>query len=184
MPKEPVRWVPLQSHPVFASLPSSQDELAASQRFPRNLMAWDGDWRLYYWDSKRYLLHRLSLRLGEPEPSSVLAAVPSKVMQPDLQLTFSVSKISINKSGSAVLLAGSDGICVMYLFGRASVVEYNIICRVVSIGSEIYTSGDNAINLLQALWHPDSDTHLEILSSDAVFRLFDLSSDADYKEIW
>ncbi|XP_020875927.1 nuclear pore complex protein NUP88 isoform X2 [Arabidopsis lyrata subsp. lyrata] len=181
-PKEPVRWVPLQSHPVFASLPSSQDEPTPSQRFPRNFMAWDGDSRLYYWDSRRYLLHRFSLRLGEPEPSSVLAAVPSKVMQPDLQMTISVSKISINKSGSAVLLAGSDGICVMYLFGRASVVEDNVICRVVSIGSEIYTSGDSAINLLQASWHPDSDTHLGILSSDAVFRLFDLSYDAELPE--
>lgn len=78
-PKEPVRWVPLQTHPVFSSLPSSQDEPAVPQRFPRNFMAWDGDSRLYYWDSTRYLLHRLSLRLGEPEPTSVLAAVPSKV---------------------------------------------------------------------------------------------------------
>jgi len=43
-------------------------------------------------------------------------------------------------------------------------------CRVVSIGSEIYTSSDSAITLLQASWHPDSDTHLGILSSDAVFR--------------
>uniref|UniRef100_A0A1J3JRS6 Nuclear pore complex protein NUP88 n=1 Tax=Noccaea caerulescens TaxID=107243 RepID=A0A1J3JRS6_NOCCA len=181
-PKEAVQWVPLQSHPVFSSIPSSQDEPAVSQRFPRNFMAWDGDSRLYYWDSKRYLLHRLSLRLGEPEPTSVLAAVPSKVMQPDLQLTFSVNKISVNKSGSAVLLAGSDGICVMYLFGRASAIEDNVICRVVSIGSEIYSSGDSSVQLLQASWHPDSDTHLGILSSDAVFRLFDLSSDAELPE--
>uniref|UniRef100_A0A1J3G4Z0 Nuclear pore complex protein NUP88 n=1 Tax=Noccaea caerulescens TaxID=107243 RepID=A0A1J3G4Z0_NOCCA len=181
-PKEAVQWVPLQNHPVFSSIPSSQDEPAVSQRFPRNFMAWDGDSRLYYWDSKRYLLHRLSLRLGEPEPTSVLAAVPSKVMQPDLQLTFSVNKISVNKSGSAVLLAGSDGIRVMYLFGRASAIEDNVICRVVSIGSEIYSSGDSSVQLLQASWHPDSDTHLGILSSDAVFRLFDLSSDAELPE--
>uniref|UniRef100_A0A1J3DKG1 Nuclear pore complex protein NUP88 n=1 Tax=Noccaea caerulescens TaxID=107243 RepID=A0A1J3DKG1_NOCCA len=181
-PKEAVQWVPLQSHPVFSSIPSSQDEPAVSQRFPRNFMAWDGDSRLYYWDSKRYLLHRLSLRLGEPEPTSVLAAVPSKVMQPDLQLTFSVNKISVNKSGSAVLLAGSDGIRVMYLFGRASAIEDNIICRVVFIGSEIYSSGDSSVQLLQASWHPDSDTHLGILSSDAVFRLFNLSSDAELPE--
>ncbi|KAL0874836.1 hypothetical protein Bca101_024541 [Brassica carinata] len=178
-PKEPFRWIPLQSHPVFDSLP---DEPAASHRFPRNLMAWDGDSRLYYWDSRRYLLHRLSLRLGEPEPTSVLAAVPSKVMQPDLQVKFSVDKISINKCGSAVILAGSDGICVMYLFGRASVIQDNVVCRVVSIGSEIYSSGDSAIHLLQASWHPDSDTHLGVLSSDAVFRLFDLSTDAEIPE--
>ncbi|CAF1790231.1 hypothetical protein HID58_089768 [Brassica napus] len=181
-PKEPVRWVPLQTHPVFSSLPSSQDEPAVPQRFPRNFMAWDGDSRLYYWDSTRYLLHRLSLRLGEPEPTSVLAAVPSKVMQPDLQLAFSVNKVSINKSGSAVILAGADGICVMYLFGRASVIQDIVICRVVSIASEIYSSGDSAIHLLQASWHPDSDTHLGVLSSDAVFRLFDLSSDAEVPE--
>ncbi|CAN8257082.1 unnamed protein product [Cochlearia groenlandica] len=180
--KETIHWVPLESHPVFSSNPTSHDETTASQRFPRNFMAWDGDSRLYYWDSRRYLLHRLSLRLGEPEPTSVLAAVPSKVMQPDLQLSFSVNKISINKSGSALLLAGSDGICVMYLFGRASVIEDNVICRVVNVGSEIYSSGDSAIHLLQASWHPDSDTHLGILSSDAVFRLFDLSSEAELPE--
>ncbi|VVB13360.1 unnamed protein product [Arabis nemorensis] len=181
-PKEAARWVPLQSHPVFASLPSSQDDSAVPQRFPRNFMAWDGDSRLYFWDSKRYLLHRLSLRLGEPEPISVLAAVPSKVLQPDVQLTFAVNKISINNSGSAVLLAGSDGVCVMYLFGRASAIEDTVICRVVSIGSEIYSSGDSVIHLLQGSWHPDSDTHLGILSSDAVFRLFNLSLDAELPE--
>ena len=116
-------------------------------------------------------------------------------MQPDLQLAFSVNKVSINKSGSAVILAGADGICVMYLFGRASVIQDIVICRfslnnlmalcllmslitlhdllvcrVVSIGSEIYSSGDSAIHLLQASWHPDSGTHLGVLSSDAVFR--------------
>lgn len=89
-PKEAVQWVPLQNHPVFSSIPSSQDEPGVSQRFPRNFMAWDGDSRLYYWDSKRYLLHRLSLRLGEPEPTSVLAAVPSKVFNLSLYSPFEI----------------------------------------------------------------------------------------------
>ncbi|KAG2262663.1 hypothetical protein Bca52824_069742 [Brassica carinata] len=183
LPLRKSRFAGSLSKPTRCSpLSSSQDEPAVPQRFPRNFMAWDGDSRLYYWDSTRYLLHRLSLRLGEPEPTSVLAAVPSKVMQPDLQLAFSVNKVSINKSGSAVILAGADGICVMYLFGRASVIQDNVICRVVSIGSEIYSSGDSAIHLLQASWHLDSDTHLGVLSSDAVFRLFDLSSDAEVPE--
>lgn len=78
-------------------------------------------------------------------------------MQPDLQLAFSVNKVSINKSGSAVILAGADGICVMYLFGRASVIQDNVICRF-----SLQTLWP--IHLLQASCHPDRDTHLGILS--------------------
>lgn len=50
-------------------------------------------------------------------------------MQADKQLNFVVHRISINRNGSALLLAGSDHLCVMNLYGRNSTEENTIICR-------------------------------------------------------
>lgn len=80
-PKEEIEWVPLQKHPVFAATSASIDGDSGAA-VSRNLVAWDGASRLYFWDPKTNCLHRLSLRLGEPDPSSVLAASPSKVLPP------------------------------------------------------------------------------------------------------
>ncbi|KAL5568557.1 hypothetical protein UlMin_025132 [Ulmus minor] len=176
-PKNDVEWVPLKNHPVFTSAPTGSAPRFTSDRAPTNLLAWDGASRLYFWDSDDLCLHRISIRLGEPEPTSVLAASPSKVLRPDVGINFDVDRISINRNGSAMLLAGTDGLCVMYLYGRASSKENSVICRTVSVGSNIYSDGSSVIRVLQVLWHPYSDTHLGILSSDSVFRLFDLSSD-------
>ncbi|XP_021295358.1 nuclear pore complex protein NUP88 [Herrania umbratica] len=177
-PKEEVQWVPLQNHPVFTSAVGSgaAATASASARAVKNLLAWDGASRLYCWDSNKQCLHRISIRLGEPEPTSVVAASPSKVLRADVELNFVVNKISINRNGSALLLAGSDDLCVMYLYGRTSSKDNSIICRTVSIGSQIYSNESSAIRILQVSWHPYSDTHVGILSSDSVFRLFDLSS--------
>lgn len=46
-----------------------------------------------------------------------------------MEVEFEVEKISINRNGSALLLAGSDAHCVMYLYGRASSKDNAIICR-------------------------------------------------------
>lgn len=54
-------------------------------------------------------------------------------MQADAPLTFHVDKIFVNRNGSALLLAGSEGFCVMYLYGRSSMEENIIICRYANI---------------------------------------------------
>lgn len=99
------------------------------------------------------------------------------MLQADAVLDFDVRKISINRNGTAILLFGSDRLCVMYLYGRTSKKDVNLICRTITVGSQTYTAGGNDICVLQALWHPYSDTHLGILSSDSVFRLFNLAVD-------
>lgn len=38
------------------------------------------------------------------------------------------------------------------------------------IGSQTYSKSNNDIRVLNALWHPYSDCHVGILSSDSVFR--------------
>ncbi|KAL5734347.1 hypothetical protein ACOSP7_032208 [Xanthoceras sorbifolium] len=175
-PKEEVEWLPLQNHPVFSSAADGNESGAGGAS--RNLVAWDGASRLYYWNSNRRCLHRISIRLGEPDPTTILAASPSKVLQADVKLNFEVDRISINRNGSALLLSGPDGLYVMYLYGRTSTDDKNtIVSRTVSIGSQIYCGSSNAMRTLRVSWHPYSDTHLGILSSDSVFRIFNLSSD-------
>ncbi|KAL4576159.1 hypothetical protein LXL04_012248 [Taraxacum kok-saghyz] len=171
---EEVEWVPLQNHPIFSNATAAHSSNDVPKK--RNLMAWDGASRLYYWDISTQSLHRISLRFGEPDPTYVLAASPSKVMRADVELSFMVDRITINRRGSALLLEGSDGIRVMDLYGKPSSKDSAIICRTVSIGSDVYFNTNNAIRTLKVSWHPYSDTHLGILSSDSVFRLYDLSS--------
>ncbi|KAK7305863.1 hypothetical protein VNO77_43775 [Canavalia gladiata] len=172
-PKEEVEWVPLPKHPLFTGTAHGVSGAAVS----RNLLAWDGASRLYFWDSNNTCLHRLSLRLGDPDPTSVLAASPSKVLQADAELNFDVQKISINRNGTAILLFGTERLCVMYLYGRTSKKDVNLICRTITVGSQTHSTSGNDIRVLQVLWHPYSDTHLGILSSDSVFRLFNLAVD-------
>ncbi|KAG5533508.1 hypothetical protein RHGRI_027627 [Rhododendron griersonianum] len=185
-PKDEVEWLPLQNHPVFSTTTASSGGAVQSSTFrmPTNLLAWDGASRLYFWDQDKHCLHRISIRLGEPHTSSVLAASPSKVLRADVQLKFVVSKISINRNGSALLLAGPDGLSVMYLYGCTSTKDGSgtSICRTVSIGSHIYSSGNNVIRTLQVSWHPCSDSHMGILSSDSVLRIFDLSTALEQPE--
>ncbi|KAJ0705261.1 putative nucleoporin NUP88/NUP82 [Helianthus annuus] len=172
-----VEWLPLQNHPLF-STPTAANDAPRN----RNLMAWDGASRLYYWDLNTQSLHRISLRFGEPDPTSVLAASPSKVLRTDVELNFVVGRITINRHGSALLLEGSNGLCVMYLYGRSSSKDSAVICRTVFVGSDLYLNTNNAIRTLKVSWHPYSDTHLGILSSDSVFRLYDLSSAIEQPE--
>lgn len=79
-PKEEVEWVPLQKHPVFSAPDAVRNGGGKFNGAPKNLVAWDGASRLYYWDQNAQCLHRISVRLGEPEPTSILAASPSKVL--------------------------------------------------------------------------------------------------------
>ncbi|XP_057980094.1 nuclear pore complex protein NUP88 [Malania oleifera] len=185
-PKDDVEWLPLQDHPLFTSTaPTSGDggaSITPASRAHRNVLAWDGASCLFFWDGTKQCLHRISVRLGDPDPTSVLAASPSKVLQADVKLNFVVNNISVNRNGSALLLVSSGTVHVMYLYGRTSKKDNAIICRTVLVGSSIYADGGNAIRILQVSWHPHSDTHLGILSSDSVFRLFDLSSSLEQPE--
>ncbi|XP_022943164.1 nuclear pore complex protein NUP88-like [Cucurbita moschata] len=176
-PKRDVDWVPLKTHPVFTAATAVDYGDSVSPPL-RSLLVSDGASRLYFWDSTKLCLHRISIRLGEPEPTSVLAASPSKVLQPDVPLDFVVHKISINKNGSAIALVGPGGLWIMYLYGHSSTRDSStVICRTVRVGPQIYYGDHDVIRTLQVSWHPYSNFHLGVLSSDSVFRLFNLSSD-------
>lgn len=183
---EGVEWVPLQKHPIFSSSGrgSSSSSVAPSAfGMQYNLIAWDEkSLGLYVWDSDKRCLNCLSLRFVDGDPASIETAPSFKILHPDFQMHFSVCNISTNRTGSSILLAGSDGLCVMYLYKRISTKDNITTCRTISVGSNIYFDNNNLIRILQASWHPYSDCHLGILSSDSVLRIFDLSSDLERPE--
>jgi hypothetical protein len=92
-PKDEVEWVPLQNHPIFTPTSATADHASTTAALPRNLVAWDGASRIYFWDLDKQCLHRISIRLGEPQPTSVLAASPTKV--PSFSLSLSLSHTHI-----------------------------------------------------------------------------------------
>ncbi|KVH93125.1 hypothetical protein Ccrd_004816, partial [Cynara cardunculus var. scolymus] len=61
-------------------------------------------------------------------------------------------------------------------------VNISLTRRTVSVGSDLYFNTNNAIRTLKVSRHPYSDTHLGIISSDSVFRLYDLSSALEQPE--
>ncbi|KVI10467.1 hypothetical protein Ccrd_011146 [Cynara cardunculus var. scolymus] len=54
---------------------------------------------------------------------------------------------------------------IIYNFGL-------LICRTVSVGSDLCFNTNNAIRTLKVSRHPYSDTHLGIISSDSVFSVY------------
>ncbi|XP_072969396.1 nuclear pore complex protein NUP88 [Typha angustifolia] len=205
--KNPLEWVPLPKHPVFANrspnlnlspkaLPSSpsgfRSQIGGGGDGSSNLAAWDPSAsRFYLWDPNSRCVHRLSLRfrdLGADSSSSspddvvVEAAVPSEKLMPDIQLPSPVRHVSLNLDGSSLLLAGSDSLSLIYIYERTSATGDTIICRTVPVASKVLAGQNNGLQTLQTLWHPFSSSHLGVLTSDSVFRLYDLSSDRERPE--
>ncbi|RLM74468.1 nuclear pore complex protein NUP88 [Panicum miliaceum] len=176
----PSQWVPLSSHPDFSRRDGEGGGGAA---------AWDATAsRLYAWDPSACGAHRIGVRIRDPEAENdgeevaVEAAVPSEMLMPETDLGYVVTHVSLNTDGSSLLLVGSHNLSVLYVHERVSEDGDTIVCRTAPIASHILPSNNDGIKVLQASWHPFSNNHFAVLTSDAVFRLFDLSSDLEQPE--
>ncbi|KAJ4763430.1 Nuclear pore complex protein NUP88 [Rhynchospora pubera] len=186
-----IEWVPLATHPVFASLRDSHPGLEFNPGSGGGrLVAWDAVVsRLYLWDPSIRGIHSLSVRLQDSQDGSepwdlvsVEAAVPSEILVPSVQITHEVHQISVNRDGSALLIAGSDKLTVISIFDKTSTNGETVICRALPVATQILLGQDKGIRVLQASWHPSSRAHFGLLTSDAIFRLFDLSSNLERPE--
>ncbi|KAJ6317784.1 hypothetical protein OIU76_013343 [Salix suchowensis] len=123
-PKEDIQWVPLQNHPLFAS--SGED---TAPRSPSNLLAWAA---------------LLDFTIGTQTSDVLAASISNEVLQTAVEINFEVNKISINMNGSAMPLSGTNGLCVMYLYGRSSGKDNAIVCSVCKWESalEIYSDAE------------------------------------------
>lgn len=186
------QWVDLQSHPIFnkAQLradtvddPSSSFARVVS-RLPLNLMAWDGFSRLFVWNSTQQCLHSIDIRCSHPYADTIQASTRVKTLRPNMKVNFPVRYLAISRTGQSVVLASDGNVMVLYLNDRIASTADDGLCRAIAVGSRrIYFSNDSkTLRILQVTWHPHSDTHLGILSSDCVLRLFDLSSNLEIPE--
>jgi nuclear pore complex protein Nup88 len=71
---------------------------------------------------------------------------------------------------------------VFYMYTSECLDGDTIVCRSAPIASQILPSNSDGIKVLQASWHLVSNNHFAVLTSDAVFRLLDLSSDLEKPE--
>ncbi|KAK1685329.1 hypothetical protein QYE76_046177 [Lolium multiflorum] len=171
----PAQWVPVSSHPAFAQRGGQGGGGGA---------AWDAAAsRLFVWDPSARGVHRISVRIRDAEADkdgeevAVEAAVPSEMLMPEMDLGYEVTHITLNTDGSALLLAGSHNINVLYVHERVSEDGDTIICRTAPVASHVLPRNNDGIKVMQTSWHPFSSSHFGVLTSDAVFRLFDLSND-------
>nr|CAB3488206.1 unnamed protein product [Digitaria exilis] len=177
----PAQWVPLSSHPAFSRRDGEGGGGGGA--------AWDAAAsRLYAWDPSACGAHRIGVRIRDPEAESdgeevaVEAAVPSEMLMPETDLGYLITHVSLNSDGSSLLLVGSHNLSILYVHDRVSEDGDTVICRTAPIASQILSSNGDGIKVLQASWHPFSNNHFAVLTSDAVFRLFDLSSDLEQPE--
>ncbi|CAA6669467.1 unnamed protein product [Spirodela intermedia] len=213
-----VEWLPLQRHPVFdrnreTGAALKVDATVSEITSGYNLAAWDSSCsRLYLWDPEGVCLHRISVRFRSPGgPASAEAASPSEfqtnivlmrilvissviifsMILPSIQISLLVHHISLNREGSSVLISGYGGVYVMYIHDRISSIGNTTVCRTVFVGSQAYLVENCTLRVLQVSWHPCSVTHLGVLSSDSLSklyiltmlcRIYDLSSDIERQE--
>ncbi|MCO5546612.1 hypothetical protein L7F22_000042 [Adiantum nelumboides] len=192
----------LSKNPVFtklaisSSLSSSARQSEASSptwRIPFNLVAFDGSSRLFLWNSSDRVLH--AVEIEQPDSADISAELSAslfskktyKTFQPLQDVDFSVRFITFNRAGWSLLLTGDHALLMVDLTSQVSkpavspeTLLYNV--RTSRIGGDIFQSSRKALLILQVAWHPFSDTHVGVLSSDGVFRLFDLSHNVEHPE--
>ncbi|KAH9325451.1 hypothetical protein KI387_005629, partial [Taxus chinensis] len=190
MAEENEEWIELQSHPVFNNIfhanpinnENENDSFKrGTPRLPLNLMAWDGSTRLLLWNSTQQALHSLHMRCSH---GTIQAVSQVKTLRPNIKVKFRVRYIAINRIGQSIVLAGDGSLMILHLNDRIPSSAGDGLFRATAIGSKgVYSTKESKIlRILQVTWHPHSDTHLGILSSDGVFRMFDLSSDLEIPE--
>ncbi|GAQ86116.1 hypothetical protein KFL_002710110 [Klebsormidium nitens] len=162
-------------------------ELANNVAQP-SLSAYDHAGRLYVWNPEGGVLHYVSV--DRDAGSGSLATLqssshdsPFDTLVPTTALDFPIVSITVSRSGRYVALVGESALAVLDAQSSKGTDSPEVAsCSVHSIAGAIFPGGEAGPALLRVAWHPSSDTHLGILSSDGVFRLFDLSQDKDSPE--
>ncbi|KAI5056693.1 hypothetical protein GOP47_0028511 [Adiantum capillus-veneris] len=189
----------LSKNPVFKKLDLSSSSArpsgasSSTWRIPLNLIAFDGSSRLFLWNSADRVLHAVdidqpdSAEFSSEASNSLFAKKTYKTFQPLLNVDFAVRFITFNRAGWSLLLAGDHAIVVVDLTSQVlksslslETSIYNV--RASTIGGDVFQSSQKALLVLQVAWHAFSDTHVGVLSTDGVFRLFDLSHDVEHPE--
>ncbi|BBM97550.1 nuclear pore complex protein Nup88 [Marchantia polymorpha subsp. ruderalis] len=177
-------------HAKVASHVLQKDILEGSRtRISTNLIAHDTHGRLYVWDSEEKLLRFVEVQRSDflhsfgDDSGTILATKDSKTVQLSSPVDFQVLHLAFNRTGRSLVLVGDGSLMVVNLLAPSSTSSSGV-CRVQKVGADrIFSRGNGQwLRILQVAWHPYSDSHLGVLSSDGCFRLFDLSLNAESAE--
>eukprot|EP00898_Chlorokybus_atmophyticus_P001133 jgi/Chlat1/201/Chrsp1S08776 len=128
------------------------------------------------------LRHALAGGFARPEEAvQLLELNPS--------LPFNVHSIALNRDDQRLLLASSSegraGVGIVELLHEPSAASSQPTqpskCRTVLLAAEFFRVRP-ALRVLQASWHPLSDVHVVVLTSDSVLRIFNVLGDAETPE--
>ncbi|KAG2224544.1 hypothetical protein INT45_004389 [Circinella minor] len=118
--------------------------------------------------------------------SDWLLDIPYKTLATP-EIDFTIESISVNGSGTLLAVSGQQHVAVVCLptLGFSHITTYSaeghVKCDVFIVGQETY---DENARVIKFLWHPLSETktHLMVLSTDGVLRLFDVSGNINEPE--
>ncbi|KAG2207189.1 hypothetical protein INT47_012242 [Mucor saturninus] len=112
-------------------------------------------------------------------------SVPYKVLDTP-EINFYIESMVPNINGRLLAVTGNSGLVIVCLprqgFSDVSHSRRKIDCRTLSIGTKYYDFSRNEI--LKVEWHPLSETrtHIVVLGSDNMLRIFDVSVDIEEPE--
>eukprot|EP00899_Mesostigma_viride_P018718 jgi/Mesvir1/26848/Mv20599-RA.1 len=188
-------WARIEQHSdIFelAAVKNASDTLSPS-RPSWSLLASDGAELLYVWAGGQ--LHCIHLRQRDPVfrhvdnedgPGPEDGATFVETLEVSPRVPFQVTALRLHPRGQRLALAGisPDGVA------GVAVVDTSVVPGLPSRQStrdlvRIYPAMfacRPSLRVLQLAWHPLSDTHVGVLTSDGCFRLFDLAQDSDVPE--
>jgi len=119
------------------------------------------------------------LKRGDP---SFISRYQTVVCSPPI--SFDVVKLILSYTCRYLCVVGINNCTIVELSSRANAElgkDQDTQCRTFSVG-DFFHSTHPSITILQVSWHPFSDHHLAILTSDNTLRLYDLSRDTEDPE--
>ncbi|XP_033123496.1 nucleoporin 88-like [Anneissia japonica] len=171
----------LNSHPLFGILrenvknstnPDDSEELMAVK---------DGD--LYVWDKEHLHLLTANLKVFVGPTDDDIATFRYQILLCTNAPIFEIESVTLNETSDYVMLHGQKGLAVLALprrYGKNSEFEggkRKINCRTMIIAERLFISNPS-LKLLEAKWHPGSETgmHISILTSDNILRIYDIQA--------
>lgn len=118
---------------------------------------------------------------GDDKEPTHTAELRVKKLCPDPELDIIVTHNSLSRSGAYLALAGPtladveiNGLYVITdLPATSSIKRSPCPVPAIRIDSELFSSRPG-LSIVQMAWHPYSDRHLTVLTSDAVWRMYDV----------
>jgi hypothetical protein len=113
-------------------------------------------------------------------------AIPYQEIITSLPLPSDASQMSCNARGNLLCITSRSSCYVVHLpkkglEGSLADGMDGIKCRTVAVGSYFHAS-NSSLTIIQCSWHPRSESHLVVLTSDRRLRIYNITQQFDEPE--